>query len=141
MTIIYKRKPIHECTETLIVNPMNKKGYNVGHPLDDFILHYHPSVYLDFSQVKPHIGSVQFVYSNSFEFANAVLGEEEYYLNENCITQTLTLIREHAIEINLLNEIAVDLQSFTTIPGGKNIIKLLKNIFPTDTITVYIGTE
>jgi len=142
MTILYKTLPIHQCSERLIVNPMVKlHGYNPGHPLDDFILHYHKIVYQDFFKVQPDFGTVRYIESGEYLFATAVVGIRQCLHSEEQIVKTMVLIRDFALEANLLSDIAIDLDSFASIPGGEKIIKVLKNVFPRDTITVYMGTE
>lgn len=142
MTILYKTVPIHECTEKLIINPMVKlHGYNIGHQLDDFILHEHHIVYEDFFAVQPDFGTVRYIDSGEYLFANAIVGIRRCLHSEQQIIKTLGLIRDFAIEADLLNDIAIDVYSFISIPGGEKIIKILKNIFPRDTITVYTGKE
>lgn len=142
MTILYRTIPIHDCDEKLIINPMIKlHGYNTGHPLDDFILHYHKPVYQKFFEIQPDMGTVQYVESNSHIFANAIVGEKQCQLIDWEVVHVLNLIRSYAIEIDALNDIAIDIHSFTSIPGGEKIIEHLKKVFPKDTITVYSGTK
>ena len=142
MTIIYKNVPIHECTELLIVNPLIKiHGYTVGHPLDDFILHEHGKVHAQFFEFKPDLGSVQYVESEGIMFANAIVGEIRCKFNPWHIINTLMLIREYAIQEDILNDIAISLYSYTLIPGGENIKDVLNIIFKNETITIYTGTE
>ena len=142
MTILYRNVPIHESDEKLIINPMVKlHGYNTGHPLDDFILHEHGIVYKGFFKIQPNLGTVQYIHSKSRIFANAIVGPEQCQLSDCLITNALNLIRNYAIEADVLNDIAVDIHSFTSIPGGENIIDLLKKAFPRDTIAVYTGTK
>ena len=142
MTILYRKVPIHESDEKLIINPMVKlHGYNVGHPLDDFILHNHGIIYKKFFEIQPDLGTVHYVCSDSRIFANAIVGPKQCELSDCLITNALNLIRNYAIEADVLNDIAVDIHSFTSIPGGENIIDLLKKAFPRDTITVYTGTK
>lgn len=142
MTILYRTVSIHKSDEKLIINPMVKlHGYNVGHPLDDFILHEHGIVYNGFFKIQPNLGAVQYIHSKSRIFANAIVGPEQCQLSECHIVNALNRIREYAIEADVLNDIAVDIHSFTSIPGGEDIIKLLKKAFPRDTITVYTGIK
>ena len=142
MTILYKTQPIHKCTERMIINPMVKlHGYNVGHQLDDFILHEHYIIYGDFFAVQPEFGTVRYIDSGEYLFANAIVGTKQCLHSEEQIIKTLGLIRDFAIEADLLNDIAIDVYSFISVPGGEKIIKILKNLFPRDTITVYTGKE
>lgn len=147
MTIIFKKVPIHECTEALIISPMLElHGAIVGHPLDDFILHYHKEVYREFSKIQPEFGSVQYIYSKPFFFANAVVGKKftrigEFELNSWEIIKTLINIRDFAMDKDILNDIAIDLCSFNSISGGVELIPIIKNIFPKDTIVIYTGKK
>jgi len=146
MTIIWKTVPIHECTETLIINPMLKfHGAIIGHPLDDFILHYHKEVYRKFAEIQPSFGSVQYVRSKPFIFANAVVGKrygvDGFELNSWEIIRTLINIRSFAIEEDVLNDIAIALRSYTSVPGSEELIPVLKKIFADDTIVIYTGTR
>ena len=146
MTIIRKTLPIHECTESLIINPMLElHGAIVGNPLDDLILHYHKEVYRKFFEIQPHFGTVQYVYSKPFIFANAIVGKRygfnTFELSSWEIIKALIIIREFSIEKNVLNDIAIDLHSFSSISGGEELISILKETFPKDTIVIYTGTK
>lgn len=149
MTFIWKTVPIHECNEALIINPMLELHgaiiiRPVGHPLDDFILHNHKEVYKKFFEVQPKFGTVQYVDSEPFIFANAVIGKKygkDFELNSWEIAKTLINIRSFAMDKNILNDIAIDLCSFNAISGGKEIVEILKNIFPKDTIVIYTGSR
>ena len=146
MTIIWKKVPIHECNEVLIVNPMLElHGAIVGHPLDDFIVHEHGEVYRKFFEIQPKFGTVQYVYSKPFIFANTVVGKrygiDGFELNSWEIIKTLINIRSFAMDEDILNDIAIDLCSFKWISGGEELISILKNIFPKETIVIYTGTR